>query len=142
MNVVTSQIVKYYRNFFSQLKIYITIPVSCTSRFPSYVTMISYFLIINKFFANPTSSLMIKFLLKCFFITFLQYLRIRIGNCFNKFISSIFTSKNNNWLSKPIINANNFVSKTTRNVILIFFLCKNLHSFQHTLNYTQNQHKF
>ena len=31
------------------------------------------------------------------------------------------SSKNNNCLRKAIINANNSVSKTTRNVILIFF---------------------
>ena len=42
-------------------------------------------------------------------------------NYLNKFISSIFTSKNNSWLSKTIINATKFVSKTTRNVILIYF---------------------
>ena len=42
-------------------------------------------------------------------------------NCFNKFISSIYISKNNYWISKFIINTNKFVSKTTRNVILIFF---------------------
>ena len=43
---------------------------------------------------------------------------IRFKNCFNKFISS--TSKNNYWLSKFIIKTSNLVSKTTRNVILIF----------------------
>ena len=50
--------------------------------------------------------------------------------CFNNFISSIFISVKNNWFTKFIININKFISKTTRKVILIFFLSKNLYNFQ------------
>ena len=139
-------------DFFSQLKIYVTTPLSCTSKLSIYVTMISNFFIvmINKFFANPTNITQLKFF---FFVAydqifvfllifgFLQY-SYKSMNCFNKFISSVFTPKNNNRLTKSIINANNFVSKTTRNVNLIFFLCRTFHKFQHLLKYTQNQHKF
>ena len=46
---------------------------------------------------------------------------VLLKNCFNKFISCIFSSINSKSLSKPYINTNNFVSKTTRSVILIFF---------------------
>ena len=153
MTVVASQIMKYFRDFFNQLKICVTIPMGHTSNFSSYVTMISNFFIvmINKFFANPTTVTWLK--LFFFFFTydqiflkvFFYYLfttLILLRNCFNKFISTIFTSKINNWLTKSIINTNNFLSKTTRNVILIFFLCKNLHKLQRFLNYTKNRHKF
>ena len=85
-------------------------------------------------------SFMIKFLLKCFFHYFF-IIFILFKNWFNKFISSIFTSINNNWLNKSIINTNNFVRKTTRNKNMIF-LCKNIHELQQFLNYIQNQHKF
>ena len=73
------------------------------------------------------SSRMIKFLLKWFFYYFFTIL-ILFKNRFKKFKSSIFTSKNKYWLSKFIINTKAVASKTTRNVILIFF--------------NQNQHKF
>ena len=132
MTVITSQIVKYYKNFLSQLKIYVTTPMGCTSKFCSYVTMISNFLIviINKFFTNPTSVTLLKLIfffsydqifVEMFFHYFFAVLII-LKNCFNKFISCIFAYKNNNWLTKLIIDVNNFVSKTTRNVILIFFV--------------------
>ena len=152
MTVVTCQIVKYCRNFFSQLKIYVTSPMSCTSKFSSHVTMISnfFFNIINKYFTNPTTVTLLKLMFFFFthdqifvkvFVRYFSAVLILLKNCFNKFVSCIFTSINNNWLSKPIINTNNFVSKTTRNVILIFLVCKNLHSFQQPLSYNQNQHK-
>ena len=117
----------------------------CTSKFTSYVTMISnfFFMIINNdevFFYKSNNcyfveinvlfffSLMIKFLLKCLFITFFAIF-ILLKNCFNKFISCIFTPINNNLPSKPIINTNNFISKTTRNVVLIFFCVRTFRTF-------------
>ena len=131
---------KYYSKFFSQLKIYVTIPMCCASKFASHMTMISYFfvIIVNKFFTNSTPVTLLKQMF--FFFThdqifvkvFVHYsfaILIFFKNCFNKFISSIFTSTNNNWLSKSIINANNFVSKTTRNVILIFFCLRTFIAF-------------
>ena len=124
MIVKTSQIVKYCRNFFCQLKIYVTISMSCTPKVTSHVAMISdfFFIIFNKFFTNPTTiDLLIKFLLKSLFITFVAVFRL-LKNCFNKFINSIFTSKNNNWLRKPIININNFVSKNYNKCNLDIFL--------------------
>ena len=45
-----------------------------------------------------------------------------LKNCPNKFISCIFTPISNSCFSKSIINTNKFVSKTTRKVILIFFV--------------------
>ena len=140
MTVVASQIMKYYRNFFSQLKIYVTIPMGSTSKFSSYVTMMSNFFIvmINNFFTNPTTATWLKLLLlffthdqifiKVFFCYFFTILIIH-KNSFNKLISCIFTSRNNNWLTKYIININNFVSKTTRNVILIFFCVRTFINF-------------
>ena len=123
---------KHYRNFFTQLKIYVTTPMSCTSKFSSYVTMISNFfiIIINEFFTNPASvarlelffflfthdQIFVEMLFHYFFTVFILF-----KNCFNKFISSIFTSKNNYWLVKFIINTNKFISKATRNAILINF---------------------
>ena len=120
---------KYYRNAFSQLKIYVTTPMNCTSKFSSYLTMISNFFIIilqiQQVLLNwnccSSSSVMIKFL--CFKVFFHDFFAIFIllKNCFNKFICCIFISKNNNWLTKSIINTNKFVSKTVRNVFLILF---------------------
>ena len=124
--------------------------MSCASKFSDYVTMTTYFfiVIINEFFTNPANVTWLKLF---FFFThnqifvkiFFHYVftvSILFKNCFNKFISSIFTSKNNYWFTKFIINPNKFVGKTTRKVILIFFLSKNLHNVQRFLNYTQNQH--
>ena len=122
---------KYYRNFFSQLQIHVTASMTYASEFSTYVTMISSFFIaiINEFFTNPANVTRLKFL---FFFTHDQiFVKVLIHyfftvfklfqNRFNKFKSSIFASKNNYWLSKIIINTNKLVSKTTRNVILIFF---------------------
>ena len=126
--------------------------MSCTSKFSSYVTMISNFfiVIINEFFTNPASVTRLKLFfyfthdqifVKSFFHYFFTVFKL-FKNCFNKFISSIFTSKSNYWLSKFIINTKIFLSKTTRKKILISFLSRTLHNFQHSLNYTQNRHKF
>ena len=126
--------------------------MSCTSKFSSYIIMISYFfvVIINEFFTNPTSITRSKWFFffnhdqifveefSHYFFTVFKIFKDR----FNKFISSICNSKNNNWLTKFIININNLVSKTAGNVILIFFLNKNTRDLQHSLNYTQNQHRF
>ena len=125
--------------------------MSCTSKFFSNVTMILYFfiVIINYFFTCPASITRLKFFFffthdQIFVEVFLNYFFTvfkLFKNRFSKFISSIFTSKNNNWLTKFIINTNKLVSKTSGNVILIFFLNKNPHNLQHFLNYTQNQHR-
>ena len=104
MTVVVSQIMKYYGNFFSQMKIYVTIPMSCGSKSSSYVTMICKFFIvmINKFFRNPARITQLKLFffsfthdqifVKLFFYYFLAIF-ILLKNCSNKFISWIFTSK-------------------------------------------------
>ena len=65
---------------------------------------------------------------KLFFHYFFTVL-ILIKNCFNNFISSVFTPKNNSRFTKSIINANNFVSKTTRNMIMVFFSVEPLINF-------------
>ena len=150
--------VKYYRNFGLQFTtpmgcangMQLTIPMGCVSKFCSYVTMIPNFftVIINEFFTNLTTFTWLALL---FFFThdqilvkmFIHYFFTILTLCkkrFNKFISIIFTSKNNNQLTKSIINTNKLVTKTTRNVIVIFF-SKKVHSFQRFLNYTLNQHK-
>ena len=70
-------LLKYYRKFF-------TTPMNCASKLSSYVTMTltfsssqsMSFLHIQQLLLDwncSSSSLMIKFLLKCFFITFLHY---------------------------------------------------------------------
>ena len=74
---------------------------------------------------------MIKFLLKCSFITFLQYSNsLRIAS-----INSPL--RNNNQFTKFIINTNKLASKTTRNVILILFWLRTFRTFN-TLNFTEN----
>ena len=128
MTVITSETVKYYRNVFSQLKIYVTTSVSCPSKFSCYVIMISNFfiIIINELFTYPTfvTRLELFFLFthyQIFVKMFFQYfftILILFKNCFNKLISSILTYYR---LDKFIINTNKLVSKTTRNVILLFF---------------------
>ena len=123
---------KNYRNFFSKLKIYVTTPTSCTSKFQVMLQWSLTFSALSSMSfsqirqvlrdCSSSFSLMIKFLLKCLFIIHYSFtILIFFKNCFNKFISSIFTSKNNYWLGKFIINTNKPVSKTTRNVILIHF---------------------
>ena len=109
--------------------------MSCTSKFSSHMTVISNFFIVilNEFFTNPARVTRLKLpfvfltynqiFVKVFFLYFFIVLKL-FKNRFNKFLSSIFTSKNNYWLSKFIINTNKFVSKTTRNVVLMFFWVK------------------
>ena len=46
---------------------------------------------------------------------------ILFKNCFDKFINYIFFTVKNNWFAKFIINANSFINKIARNMILIFF---------------------
>ena len=124
---------KHYRKVFSYLNV--TTPMSCASKFASYVTIIFYFFIVNvnEFFTNPANVTWLNFF---FFFSYDQIfvemffhdlftVFIRFKNCLNKFISSIFTSVKNNWFSKFIINTNKFVSKTTW-----YFLSKNLDKFQ------------
>ena len=85
-----------------------------TLNFPVDVTVISSFFIaiINEFFTYLTRTTRLK---SFFFFThnrifvkiFFHYLftiSILFKNCFNKFVSCIFTSKNNYWLGKFIIN--------------------------------------
>ena len=110
-----------------------------SSKFTSYVTMISYFfiVIINEFFTNPASVTRLKLFfffthdqifVKVFFHYFFTIL-IPLKNFFNKFISSIFTSESNYWLGKFVINTKKSGSKTTRNVILIFFCMRTFLTF-------------
>ena len=131
---------KYYKNIFSQLKIYVTISMSGTSKFTTYVTMNAnvFFIIIKKFFTNPaTVTLLKQMFLFCstdqiflkVFVYYISAIFILLKNYFNKFKTCIFTSVSKSWFSEPIINTNNFVSKTTRNVILIFFCVKTFIAF-------------
>ena len=103
----------------------------------SYLTMIcSYFfiIIINEVSTNTTSVTRLKLFFFFFFANDQIFVKVFFHYCFtvfklfrdrfNKFKSSIFASKSNYWLTKFIINTNNFVRKTTRNVILMFFLIR------------------
>ena len=112
----------------------------CTSKFTSHVTMAPnfFFIIVNTFFTNLTTVTLLKYMFFFFthdqisikvFVHYFSAVLILLKHCFNKFISSIFASKNNNWLSKPIINTNNFVSKTARRVILIFLRVRTFIAF-------------
>ena len=105
-----------------------TTPVSCASKLSSNVAMISN--IINNFFTNRASVTRLKFFFLFFThhqifvkLSFHYFFRacILLKNCLNKFRSRIFASKNNYCLGKFIIITDKFVSKTKRNVILIFF---------------------
>ena len=142
---------KYYRNFFSQLRIYVTTPMSCTSNlsvtWKRSLTFLSPWSI--TFFTNPRS---VTWLILVFFFSYGQiYVKvffhyfftvlILFKNCFNKFISSVFTPKNSNRLTKSIISTNNFVSKTTRNMAMVFFWVRtfiNFNPLQITLKITKN----
>ena len=91
---------------------------------------------------NPSSyfSFMIKNLLKCFFIVFLQYsysLRIALINSQAAFLPLKTTI--------GLLNHHQYKQLCKQNCkkcVVDTFLCKNLHKFQHPFNYTQNQHKF
>ena len=105
--------------------------MSCTSKFSSHMTMISNFfiVIINEFYKNSANVTQLKlfffffthgqFFVKVFFHYFLKVFKL-FKNRLNKLIRRIFASKNNNRFTKFIINTNKLVSKTTRNVILLF----------------------
>ena len=122
--------------------------MSCASKFSTDVTMISYvfIVIINAFFANSASNTLLKLFFffthdQIFVEVFFHYfftVFILLKDCFNKFISSIFFSKNNYCLSKFIIHT----KQNYKECDLDISLSKNLHNFQHSLNYTQNQQKF
>ena len=58
-------------------------------------------------------------------------------NCFNKSIDCIFSSVKNNWLAKFITNTYNFVSKTARNMSLVFFGIRSIIIIIITLNLIQ-----
>ena len=129
MTVTTSSTVKYYRFMLQvQWAAALNFPVKWQWSL-TFLSLMSFSCIQNVLLDRncSSSSVMITFLLKCFYITFLKYSLFK--NCFNKFISSIFTSVKNNWFTKSIINKNNFVSKTTRNVILIFFWARTFITF-------------
>ena len=81
---------------------------------PAIVTWLVFFFFFFFFFFSYDQIFM-KIFFHYFFTVFTLF-----KNCFNKFISSIFISKNDNWLTQSIINANSFVSKTTRNTIVLF----------------------
>ena len=119
---------KYYRN--------VTIPMSCGSIFPCYVTIISNFFIVIFTFSFFHFFFTILILLKTRFyklkssilasenssgLTKLIINANKFVSKTNKSKSRIFVSKNSNRLIKFIINTNKFVSKTTRNVTLILF---------------------
>ena len=104
----------------------------------NFVTMISYFFLFNEFFTYPTYVTWLKLLFFFFshdqifvemFFSYFFIVFILFKNCFNKFVSIIFTSVKNNWFTKSIISTNKFVSKITRNVILICFWAKTLTNF-------------
>ena len=120
---------KYYRNFSSQFKM-LQLQWAVSLNFPvmwlfhrhhkwvfPYPTTVTWLKLFFFFFTHDQIS--VKMFIHYFF-TILIFFK----NCFNKFISNILTSKNNNWFTKFIINTNKFVSKTTRNVIVIFFWVK------------------
>ena len=46
---------------------------------------------------------------------------ILLKNHFNKLVDCLFSSVKNNWLVKSIVKTYNFVSKTARNMSLVFF---------------------
>ena len=73
--------------------------------------------LIQTFFHHPKSD---KSFLKCVFITFQRFF-ILIRNLCNEFMNSIFSSVKSNWFAKSIINAHDFISKTARNMLLVFF---------------------
>ena len=128
MTVITPEIMKYYQNFFSQFKINIMTPMNRTSVFSCCMTMISYICRLHQI----TYEDMNKFLLKCLSITFLQYSyspRIVLINLLSEFFSAV----KNNWFTSFIINTNNFVSKTARNIGIVvdIFQCMKNYYFYH-----------
>ena len=125
---------KYYRNFLVNWRFMLQIWWAAPLNFP-VLWQWSLTFSSSMSFPYPTRATWLKLLLffshnqifvKIFFHYFFTVF-ILFKNCFNKFISSIFTSLKSN--AKSIINTNKFVSKTTRNVILILFWVKTFITF-------------
>ena len=137
---------KYYRDLFSQLKINITIPIPKVSIFACHVIMIFYFIITfsNQFTTYPSVIALIKVsfifciqdkvFIKVLFY-FLSAIMILLKNYFNKLIARIFSSAKNDWLGWSIVNADNFLRKSTRNMFLTFFGIRGITIFIVTLNH-------
>ena len=122
---------KYHRNFFSHFKIYITGPICGTSLFSTHMTMIPHLIISNikQFITNPTNITQLKsfFFLcwhdKVFVKTFFYHsatIIVLTKECFNKFVNIILSSAQDIFFTEFIVNTNNFISKTARNMILKF----------------------
>ena len=116
---------KYYNNFFVQLKINITTPISRTSIFSCYMIMIScviisctkQFVTYSAFITSLRYSFMFYIHEKIFVkMVFYHLFAIFIffKNYTNKFMDYIFSSVKNNCLA-------DFISKTARNMCVIFF---------------------
>ena len=122
---------KCCRNFFGQFKINITIWMRRTSIFHCNMIIIPYFLSSSVTHFLHIQHLLLnwnllqkfrhdKIFIKIIFYHFFAII-IFFKKCFNKVIDCIFPSVKNDWFAKFIINKYNFVSKTARNMILIFF---------------------
>ena len=117
----------HYRNFFIQLKINITIPIHRTLFFffshdYKSLTLLSplanNLLLVLKSFLSCT--VMTKFLLKRFSHPYA--IPLLLNNCFIKPFNYILSFVNKNWFAKFVINTFKFVSKTPRNICLVFFV--------------------
>ena len=116
---------KYCSDVFSQFKIKITIFMSRTSIFNSYMIIMSDFIISFIIFIASLKVFFIiyshyKIFAKVLFIALFQYsypLRTAVINL----LTAFFSSAKNNRLAKSMINRHNFISKTARNMLLIFF---------------------
>ena len=116
---------KYYNNFFVQLKINITTPISRTSTFSCYMIMIScviisctkQFVTYSAFITSLRYSFMF-YIHEQIFVKMVFYhlfaIFIFFKNCTNKFMDYIFSSVKNNCLA-------DFISKPARNMCVIFF---------------------
>ena len=105
---------KYHRNVFTYFKVDITIPMCCTSVFSSDMTIISDLL--------SKSIILPQIQQKCFkmlyhLFTIIIFFKIELISLKTAFFSSV----QHKILTKIIINTNTFISKTTRNIVLIFF---------------------
>ena len=92
-----------------------------------HMIMISYFIISHCKQSTTYSALITFFIIYSQDTIFVKlfYNRstapILIKNCCNKFIDCIFSSVENNWLAKSVVNAHNFTNKNARNMLLTFF---------------------
>ena len=122
---------KYYSHFFTNFQINITTPMTRSSLFTTYMTMISDLIIINnnQFTKNLTNIRPFKFfiLLSSHDQVFAEMLFDHISTiiiffeiALNNFKNCIFLSMQHNIFTKFIVNTDKFISKTTKNVILIF----------------------